>query len=267
MVSVLNVCTRKRARRAGAGIALVASLALAGCQTTSGPFGGETDNLTTGSTSNALDQTTQLAQAWEANPGDADTAIAYADALQQIGSNDRSVGILQQTARQNPGHAGIHAALGKRLADAGQFDEASEALYTAISLGGGDWQLYSTQGTVLDRLGHHTRAREYYTAALQVAPNEPAVLNNQAMSYALDGSPEKAEEILRDGLTHTPSGEGAVTMRQNLALVLGLQGKFDEARTLLSQDLPPAQVEANLAYMRSIVSQPDTWQQLQGADG
>jgi Flp pilus assembly protein TadD len=51
-------------------------------------------------------------------------------------------------------------------------------------------------------------------------------------------------------------------LRQNLALVVGLQGRFDEARQIASVDLPPDEVEANMAYLQKMLAQPNTWQQL-----
>ncbi len=42
-----------------------------------------------------------------------------------------------------------------------------------------------------------------------------------------------------------------VQERQNLALVLGLQGKAAEAEHLMRQDLPPEEADANLAYFKS----------------
>jgi Flp pilus assembly protein TadD len=60
-----------------------------------------------------------------------------------------------------------------------------------------------------------------------------------------------------------PAGKTEPRIRQNLALVVGLQGRFDEARQIASQDLPADQVEANMAYLQKMLSQPNTWQQLQ----
>ena len=40
-------------------------------------------------------------------------------------------------------------------------------------------------------------------------------------------------------------------MRQNLALILGLEGKLAEAERLERQDLPPELAEANMAYLRA----------------
>ena len=67
--------------------------------------------------------------------------------------------------------------------------------------------------------------------------------------------------MLRELMTTT--GSNAPRVRQNLALVVGLQGRFDEARKIASEDLPPDQVDANLAYLQQMLAQPNTWKQLQ----
>ena len=52
--------------------------------------------------------------------------------------------------------------------------------------------------------------------------------------------------MLRELMTATGSAM-RTRVRQNLALVVGLQGRFDEARKIASEDLPPDQVDANLS--------------------
>ena len=84
------------------------------------------------------------------------------------------------------------------------------------------------------------------------------------MSYALEGNLTKAETILRQA-SQLPAGKTEPRIRQNLALIVGLQGRFEEARQIASQDLPNDQVEANMAYLQKMLSQPNTWQELQKA--
>jgi hypothetical protein len=52
------------------------------------------------------------------------------------------------------------------------------------------------------------------------------------------------------------SGPDDKRVRQNLALVLGVQGKFNEARKIASTDLPEADARANMAYLKSMLSAP-----------
>jgi Flp pilus assembly protein TadD len=110
-------------------------------------------------------------------------------------------------------------------------------------------------------MGQHAKAREAYNKALQLKPNEVAVHNNIGMSYILEGDLKQAEASLRQA-QKLPDGEFNQTLRQNLALSVGLQGRFDEAREIASRDLPPAQVEENLAFLKKMLNQDNTWQKL-----
>ena len=44
-------------------------------------------------------------------------------------------------------------------------------------------------------------------------------------------------------------------MRQNLALVVGLQGRFGEAESIARADLPSNEAAANVAYLRQMLTQ------------
>jgi Flp pilus assembly protein TadD len=52
-------------------------------------------------------------------------------------------------------------------------------------------------------------------------------------------------------------------MRQNLALVLALQGKYDEAERISARDLSPADAAANVASIRRMIAESNTWQKIQ----
>jgi Flp pilus assembly protein TadD len=82
---------------------------------------------------------------------------------------------------------------------------------------------------------------------LQLSPDNPDVLTNIAMAKVTAGDLAGAEPLLRTAAAQKDAG---VQVRQNLALVLGLEGKMDEAEKLLREDLPPQQADANLAWLQ-----------------
>jgi hypothetical protein len=55
-------------------------------------------------------------------------------------------------------------------------------------------------------------------------------------------------------------------VRQNLALVFGLQGKLQDAEAVLRRDLAPDQVSAALATIRRMVAQPNSWAAIRNAE-
>ena len=69
----------------------------------------------------------------------------------------------------------------------------------------------------------------------------------------------RAEETLRRA---GANGGKDARVRQNLALVVGLQGRFQEAETIARADLPPDEAAANVAYLRQMLSQPNNWSKL-----
>jgi Flp pilus assembly protein TadD len=78
------------------------------------------------------------------------------------------------------------------------------------------------------------------------------VLSNLGLSYALAKELPKAEETLRKAVAN-PGADPRV--RQNLAIVIGLQGRFAEAETLARADLPETEAAANVAYLRQMIAQ------------
>jgi Flp pilus assembly protein TadD len=80
-----------------------------------------------------------------------------------------------------------------------------------------------------------------------VSPNNPSVLANIGMSQASAGDTAAAEATLRRAVAQPGA---TLQTRQNLALVLGLQGKTAEAEQWLRQDLPPEMATANLNWLK-----------------
>jgi Flp pilus assembly protein TadD len=82
------------------------------------------------------------------------------------------------------------------------------------------------------------------------------VLSNYGLSYTLTDNLPQAEKLLRQAVAQPGA---APKVRQNLALVVGLEGRFAEAEKIASADLPPAEAEANVAYLRDLLAKRKTW--------
>ena len=122
-----------------------------------------------------------------------------------------------------------------------------------------DWRVLSVEGAVLDQMGRPEEARRHYESALRIVPDDPSVLSNLGLSYALSKELPQAEETLRRAVDR-PGADRRV--RQNLALVVGLQGRFAEAEQIAKADLPSDEAAANVAYLRQMLAQPNSWKKL-----
>ncbi len=244
---------------------LTAAVTLSACKSISTSLRGD-DKLATASIDQpagtpSFKKTEELGAAWEKDKANAKIGFAYADNLQRLGQMPTAAGILKTVADSNMGNAAIQAEAGKRLLGVGAAPDAIAVLERAVQLNPADWQSLSALGSAYDQTTQHAEAREKYKAALALKPDAIGVHNNLAMSYALQGQLPEAEKMLRELMNGAGSSNAKV--RQNLALVVGLQGRFDEARSIASKDLPPDEVDANLAYLQQMLSQPNTWAQLQ----
>jgi len=242
---------------------LASAFAISACQSKTANLD-SLDGLNTASTSPAsFKKTTELGNRWQADQKDIGLGLAYAAELEKLGQTDQQLQVLATLSAQNPQNANIQAVYGKKLLAAGRSGDAIPVLKAVADNGTGDWRILSALGSAYDQQGQYSAAREIYRKALVLKPNQISVLNNMGMSHALEGNLKQAEEILRSAVA-LPDGKSLPRLRQNLALVVGLQGRFEESRKIASEDLPPEEVEANMAYLQKMLSQPNTWQQLSG---
>lgn len=250
--------------------AALMAFALSACNST------PRDRLTTGSVPIAGKPVEQMSapeltraaesvgQRYDKNPKDKSVGMTYANILRMSGKNGQALSVMQQVAIANPTDREVLAAYGKAQAAAGQLEQALGTIGRAQTPDRPDWRLKSAEGAILDQLGRSNEARARYRDALDTQPNEPSVLSNLGMSYVLTGDLRTAETYLRQA-SQQPGADSRV--RQNLALVVGLQGRFDEAEQIARRELSPQQADANVAYLRGMLSQQNAWAKLAAKDG
>jgi Flp pilus assembly protein TadD len=240
--------------------AALVTTALAGCQTTArapdvtGSLGGpmaaraELPPAAAPDSRSAIDA---LGERYRANPKDVEAALRYGQALRANGQIVQAVAVLEAANLANPGNKALLALYGRAQVDNGNFQQGFDTLTMAHTPANPDWRILSVQGTALDQMGRNAEARRYYASALKIVPDEPSVLSNLGLSYLLTRELPRAEEVLRRAYAN-PKADARV--RQNLALVVGLQGRFGEAETIVRADLPPEEAAANVAYLKDMLS-------------
>jgi Flp pilus assembly protein TadD len=254
---------RARPARLVASTALLLAVGVmtVGCQTTQSSDPAATSALASAAPGGEDADPGGAASAWgerhRANPNDPIAAINYAQALRASGQRSQAVAVLEQSALNNPKNTAVLGAYGRALADAGNYQQALDVLNQAHTPDRPDWRILSVQGAVLDQMGRHDEAQRYYATALKIVPDNPSVLSNLGLSYALSKDLVRAELTLRKAVSRAGAEP---RVRQNLALVVGLQGRFAEAETIARADLPPDLAAANVAYLRQMLAQQNQLQ-------
>ena len=243
------------------GAILAASLWLGGCQT-SGPQD-ITGSIGGASETDMRRSAEEWGRQYDRDPDNKAVALNYARALRGMSEYAQAVAILQRLSIKFPRDVEVLAGYGKALADAGRAREAAGVLEHAHTPERPNWSVLSSQGSVADQLGDHEQAQAYYAAALKIAPKQPHVLSNLGLSYALSKKLPEAETTLREAAAE-PGADRPV--RQNLALVLALEGKFASAEEVARRDLDPKDASADVAAIRRMIAQSNTWKQIQALD-
>jgi len=234
----------------------ILTLGLCSCQTAGTPdiTGSLGEKTETSRAADARGELDTYRERFHANPKDANAALQYGKALRATGQRSQAVAVLEQATIAHPGDKALLAGYGRALADNGNFQQAFDVLGRAHSPDDPDWRILSAQGAVLDQLGRFDEARQYYASALKIVPEEPSVLSNLGLSYVLSKDLPKAEETLRRAYGR-PDADPRV--RQNLALVVGLQGRLAEAEGIAKADRPPEEAAANVAHLRQVLSRKE----------
>lgn len=244
-------------RLAAAAVAIIVAAGAGGCGTL------QQAAMATGSTpaQAAPSDPRQASQVWgeryHANPRDPVAAVNYAQALRTNGQRAQAVAVLEQASVHNTGSMELAGAYGRALADVGKHDQALEVLSRAHTPDRPSWRILNAQGAVLDQLGRHQEAQSYYASALRIVPEEPSVLSNLGLSYLLSKNLPEAEATLKRAAAGRSTDS---RVRGNLALVIGLQGRFAEAEAIARADLPPEQAAANVAYLRDMIARQSALQ-------
>jgi Flp pilus assembly protein TadD len=239
-------------------LAGVAMLALGACATSS------TDPMTTASIGGAVatpagkqgEALMKLGAIYKKNPRDKAAIIYYSSALRANGQAEQAVAVLEDGVIAHPNDVDVLINFAKALTAAGRFEQALTIIERAIDPTAPNWNALLVKGAILDQQGRNAEARKTYQTALRIAPQQASLRANLGLSYMMTNELEQAEVELRKAV-QLPGASSQV--RQNLALVVGLQGRFDESRKLFAAELPPDQVEANMAYIRSMLTQQNRW--------
>ncbi|MBY0613483.1 MAG: tetratricopeptide repeat protein [Beijerinckiaceae bacterium] len=208
-------------------------------------------------------QSSELGERYAKKPGEKAVSLRYAQVLRALGQHAQAVAVLEAASIANQKDTEVQAAYGKALIEAGRLDQAATVLASVNTPDRPDWRILSAQGTIADQQSRHEDAQRFYHDALKIAPNEPTILSNLGLSYALSKRLDLAEQTLRQA-AGAPKTDPRV--RGNLALVLALQGKFKESEEVASRDLSLADAEANVSYVRQMITQKNSWKQIEKAE-
>ena len=188
-------------------------------------------------------------QAFDANPNSLDALVGLGRSYAGLGQYARAEQALLEASARRKGDPAILLELARVQIAAGKPQSALANLEAARARAPRDLRILTAQGIALDRLSRHAEAQAVYRDGLARDPTHFALLSNLGLSYGLGGAPDQGIQILRELVRDR---EATAKTRGNLALLYGLAGRDREAAATLQGDLPPGEIQQNLAYYREL---------------
>lgn len=184
----------------------------------------------------------------DVDPADVEAGVRLAAAVRTLGRYDEAAETADGVLVLHPtDEEALLEAARARIAGTKSF-YAIELLQRAVAGAPGDWRPQSLLGVAYDETKRPAEAQAAWSQALRLSPENPGVLANMGMSAAAHGRRGEAEALLRRAAAAPGAG---VRERQDLAYVLGLDGRFAEAESLIRRDLPPEEADSNLALLKA----------------
>lgn len=158
--------------------------------------------------------------------------LVEAELLTEAGFADESLILLTQALRETPNSVGLLYARAISAVETDDLDLAEQDLRRIIRIDGENAMALNALGyTLTDLTSRHNEAYRLIRRALELAPEEPAILDSMGWVYFRLGRPEEALPYLEQALARGDNPEIAA----HLAEVLWTLDQKDRAKALLRE--------------------------------
>ena len=183
-------------------------------------------------------------QLYKREPNNIDAVLGTARNLRYAGVPADAVKELKLSILKHGKNPRLSLELSKSQLTASRINDARETINDVSDKGELKWQFKAVEALILDRLGRYREAQKLYLEVLEHSKNNISESNNLALSYSLSGDLDKGIKIL-EGLVS--KNRFTIQTRQNLVMLLVLNGDYEKAESFAKKDYTPKQVVQNLA--------------------
>lgn len=179
--------------------------------------------------------------------------LALGQIYQQLGSMDGASVYYQQVLDLQPENMDAQLGLGQVMVMSNRPLEAVGYLEQVAAKSPANFRIYNSIGLAYDLQGIHEKAQEAYGKGLNIMPDHISLLNNLALSLAIESEYAPAIQLLTKTVNIDYS---QTTAQQNLIMVYAMSGEEDAARTMASSFMTKQEVEENILHYRWLKSLP-----------
>lgn len=136
--------------------------------------------------------------------------------------------------------------MARQAEEKGQFVKAEQTYRVMLQRNPQNSVALHRMGIVNSKMGRHETATKYLMEAVKVQPENPKYLTDLGYALYLQNDLPAAEIALEESIKRDPSTKRSFN---NLSLVLGHQGRMDEAYQVARSVMSAEEAHANLGYI------------------
>ncbi len=172
--------------------------------------------------------------------------LGLAEAARRAGDIKSALPLYEELLKIQPNHQDAMEGYGLALMQSGKPVDAGRMFSDIMEINPKRWRTLNGLGILFVNKNMIPEAMAYYTEALKNSPDNPAVLNNVALSQAVDRNYARAFESFEQAVRISSSELQREQIGLNMAMVYGISGDLETARTIASKYLQGPQLDNNL---------------------
>lgn len=130
--------------------------------------------------------------------------------------------------------------------DKGQFADAERTYKVMLQRNPQNATVLNRMGIVCSKMGKHDTATKYLMEAVKIQPNNSKYLTDLGYALYLQNDLPAAEIALEESIKRDPSSKRSFN---NMSLVLGHQGRMEEAYQVARRVMSAEEAHANIGYI------------------
>jgi Flp pilus assembly protein TadD len=171
--------------------------------------------------------------------------LGLAEAARRAGDKS-ALPMYEELIKAQPDHIEVMEGYGLSLMQSGKPVDAGRVFADIMKENPKRWRTLNALGILFVNKNMIPEAMAYYTEALKHSPDNPAILNNVALSQAVDRNYARSFESFEQALRVSSTEVQRQQISLNMAMVYGISGDLETARTIASKYLQGPLLDNNL---------------------
>lgn len=188
-------------------------------------------------------------------PDNKEYTLNLADNLRRAGNNQEALKVLDKYLTANPADAAALETKGLCLMNIGNIVEAGRSFEDVMKVEPTRWRTLNAVGILFTLKNKPHEAIDYFDEALNYSAENVSVLNNKALTLAMDGKYDESIETFQRIKSHLRTGTPDVRqVDMNMALVYAISGKLDDAEQTAAPYLSKAALYNNMGVYANLAN-------------